>query len=133
MATMLGKPYIAISQEVLDAFGHDPASITGKTKRFQGWQAVEDIQTRIYRQQDTLHAFAASITEPSSELIGPNIFQDSITTLSNSLNQLEEQRSLIVAQAEQVVQALAHVKEIHTGVKVEYNEVLGHTSFKTKI
>lgn len=128
LSALLGRPYASVPKEVLDAFSHDPASITGSTRRFEMYRAVEYIHERVELQQETLRSFALSILDEDYISAGRSVFDHKITDLAESLHQLEQHRSRLAAEAEQVVQALAEVKEIHTGVKREYNDVMAHTS-----
>lgn len=128
LSVLLGTTHTPIAQEVLDAFSHDPASVTGSTRRFKSWRAVEDIHERIIRQQDTLQAFVASISQSADGGTHSSVIEEPITSLAQSLEQLEQRRQDIVDKAEEVAEALMRVKDIHTNVKKEYNDVLAHTS-----
>ena len=128
LAMLLDQPHVPISQDVLDAFSHDPASVTSGTRRLKSWRAVEDIQDRINRQRDTLHAFVASINASKDDVGSGSVFEEPIQSLSESLEKLEQRRQDIAHKAEQVAETLARVKDVHSSVKNEYNEVLAHTS-----
>lgn len=128
LSALLGQSYTSVPKEVLDAFSHDPASIIGSTRRLEMYRAVEYIHDRIVLQRETLRSFAFSLTDQNAEPVVRNFFEGKIAALAESLAQLERHRSRLAAEAENVVQALAEVKEIHTGVKREYNEVMAHTS-----
>lgn len=98
------------------------------TRRLRGWRAVEDICDRISRQRETLRSFAASIAHEEKPASSTYIFDGPIFTLSSSLEQLEHHRERIAREAEEVVATLARVKDIHSTVKREYNDVTAYTS-----
>lgn len=112
--------------ELLDAFNHDPAAVTGATRSFRGWRAVEDIHNRITRQRDTFRAFLMSgdigFTPSGSVLESP------IAALEQTLGQLGNHKQAIAAKARDIAGILTKVKGIHASVKTEYNETLSHTS-----
>ncbi|KAI0347755.1 hypothetical protein BDW22DRAFT_1424023 [Trametopsis cervina] len=128
LSDLLGTPYTSVPPEVLDAFSHDPASVISSTKRLKGWHAVEDIHARIALQRETLRNFASSLPRRGIGDGSDTALEDMLGTLSYSLDQLEEHRSRLSDDAEEVDEALVEVKEIHAGVKREYNEVMAHTS-----
>ncbi|CAL1694940.1 unnamed protein product [Somion occarium] len=128
LATLLGVPYVQIPQDVLDAFSHDPSSVVSSTKRFKSWRAVEDIHGRILRQREILRDFVTRTSEQGIQNPSKSFFEDTIASLTQSLDQLELQRQRIVREAETVAEALTRVKVVHGTVKREYNETLGHTS-----
>lgn len=128
LSTLLGRPYLSVPNAVLDAFSHDPASITGSTRRLEMYEAVEYIHERIVLQRETLRSFAESLADQEDRPPDGSVFEAKIMALIDSLDQLDQHRSRLATEAGHVVQALAEVKEIHTGVKKQYNEVMGHTS-----
>lgn len=128
LSLLLGISHASIPMEVLEALSHDPASVMSSTRRLRGWRAVEDICDRIKRQRDTLRNFAASIAKEESTSNTAYIFDGPIFSLSSSLDQLERHRERIAREAENVVATLAKVKEVHSTVKREYNDVTAHTS-----
>ena len=128
LAHLTGKTHTPIPQDVLDAFLHDPASVTAGTRRFKSWRAVEDIHDRISRQRNTLLGFAASPNQNEDEGDQFSVFDEPMSSLSASLEELEQRRQDIARKAEEVAEALISVKDIHANVKKEYNDVLAHTS-----
>jgi hypothetical protein len=124
----LGLPHRPLPQELLDAIGHDPASVTGPTRRFRGWRAVEAVQARMARQRETLRIFlsvaaeSGGFPEPASGLDKP------VEALIQSLDALESHRTEIAAKAQHVTEVLTRVKAMHAEVKKEYNDTLSHTS-----
>lgn len=116
-----------IPSELLDAFSHDPAAVTGATRRYRGWRAVEDIHGRISRQRDTFDIFLAMAQEQG---FSPpdSAFDRPIATLSQTLDKLEDHRKATVIKTREVTGILTRVKGIHASVKTEYNETLSHTS-----
>jgi len=129
LSEVLGLPSKRIPSEVLDAFIHDPSSVTNSTRSLKGWRAVEDIHSRILRQQDILHDFIASLQdEQPIVLSSESVFQEPVDSLAHSLEQLETHRDLLTAQAETVLETLTRVKQVHGLVKKEYNDAVSHTS-----
>ncbi|KAI0752206.1 hypothetical protein BC629DRAFT_1739397 [Irpex lacteus] len=132
LSDLLGKSYTAVPVEVLDALSHDPASVIGPTRRYKSWRAVEDIHERIRLQRKTLRDFASALTSTENDDSGGenSAFREILTTLADSLQQLHGHRMRLAGDAEEVAEALVEVKESHTAVKREYNEVMAHTSHK---
>lgn len=129
LSAVLGVPYQKIPLEVLEAFAHDPCAVTSRTRNSGGWNAVEEVHDRIRQQRKTLRVFADSVVEEQEYLaVTRNVFDDPITSLTESLDQLELHRQHIISQAERVMETLIAVKEVHRDVKKEYNDTLSHTS-----
>ncbi|EKM61344.1 uncharacterized protein PHACADRAFT_111833 [Phanerochaete carnosa HHB-10118-sp] len=128
LSLLLGISHTSIPLEVLEALSHDPASIMSGTRRLQGWRAVEDIDDLVNKQRDTLRSFAGAIIKGESASNTAYMFDGPIFSLSSSLDQLERHRERIAREAENVMAALAKVKETHSTVKREYNDVTAHTS-----
>lgn len=129
LSDLLRIPYPKIPPEVMDAFVHDPAAVTGATRRVKGWEAVEDIHVRIQRQRETLQSFlhAHDIGCDPAECTG-NVFDDQIATAMRALEQLGSQREALAQKAEEVTSLLKRVKAVHATVKKDYNDTLAHTS-----
>lgn len=122
----LAIPHNGLPRELLDAFGHDPAAVTGATRRFRGWKAVDDIHNRLVRQRDVFQAFLScsgcEIPIPTSVLNNP------IATLVRSVETLEAHNSKIAKRATDVGETLVAVQDMHTNVKTHYKATLSHTS-----
>ncbi|KAI0639561.1 hypothetical protein C8Q77DRAFT_1045434 [Trametes polyzona] len=129
LSDMLQIPYPKIPPEVMDAFVHDPAAVTGATRRVKSWQAVEDIHERIQRQRETLQCFLRSQDfDPSSVGTSGNVFDDQIGGALRALECLASHREALARKAEEVATALKRVKAVHATVKKDYNDTLAHTS-----
>ncbi|KAI0778335.1 hypothetical protein BD413DRAFT_601117 [Trametes elegans] len=128
LSDLLRIPYPKIPPEVMDAFVHDPASVTGATRRVKGWQAVEDIHSRIQRQRETLESFLRSQSEEGNVTPLSNVFDDQINAAMQALEQLALQREALVRKAEEVTTVLKRVKAVQATVKKDYNDTLAHTS-----
>lgn len=128
LSMLLGIPHTPISVEVLEALSHDPASVMSGTRTLRSWRAVEDICDRIVRQRETLRDFANSIAQEEGASGTPYLFDGPTFTLASSLEQLEHHRDRLAREAETVVANLAQVKETHSTVKRQYNDVVAHTS-----
>ncbi|KAL0951518.1 hypothetical protein HGRIS_008203 [Hohenbuehelia grisea] len=127
LSNRLGIPRQAIEQEIIEAFGHDPAAVTNSTRRLQGWRAVEDIHERVHRQRILLRRYLSGAHEEqlqgSDEALGVPI-----ASLLSSLTMLSAQHEELQVKAHEVGKVLNQVKSLHTEVKSEYNEALAHTS-----
>ncbi|KDQ31058.1 hypothetical protein PLEOSDRAFT_1075248 [Pleurotus ostreatus PC15] len=124
---MLDVPHVGMPQDVLDAFGHDPAAVTGSTRRLRGWEAVEDIHLRVLRQRDVLRRFIYSVEEKTP---GPmkSVLDHPIASLTRALEDITVQHEEITVKAQEVAKVLQSVKALHADVKAEYNETLAQTS-----
>ncbi|KAF4573167.1 hypothetical protein EYR36_007677 [Pleurotus pulmonarius] len=124
---MLDVPHVGMPQDVLDAFGHDPSAVTGSTRRLRGWEAVEDIHSRVLRQRDALRRFIYSVEEKTP---GPmkSVLDHPIASLTRALENITAQHEEITLKAQEVAKVLQSVKSLHADVKAEYNETLAQTS-----
>ena len=126
---LLNISFPTVPQEVFDAISHDPATMIGKTRRMNGWRAVEEVHCRINRQQEILSSFAATLTEINSRLPRPRrIFDEPLDGLMENLSRLEHHQGDLRKKENEATQALAHVRELHVLTKLEFNDTLGHTS-----
>jgi hypothetical protein len=126
---LLNMPFPTVPQEVFDAISHDPAAMTGQTRRLKGWRAVEEVHGRILRQQEMLSNFAAALMEINNQLPRPSrIFDESLIGLMGSLSRLEDHQVDLRKKEVEATQKLAHVRELHVLTKMEFNETSGHTS-----
>ncbi|THH19033.1 hypothetical protein EW146_g2044 [Bondarzewia mesenterica] len=128
MSKIFGLSFVPLSPELLDAFSHDPAVVTGSTRFYRGWRAVESIHEHIQRQQETVQTFLQQAEARGHLPPQPNILDKPLAALSRALDDLEGHRAAITEQSEKVAQALARVKELHSTVKTEYNDTAAHTS-----
>ncbi len=116
----------AVPKELVEAFGHDPAGVTGPTRRLQGWRAVEDIHHRVHRQQHTFKSFFNTFDEQPPS--GQCALDKPIEILEMSLEELEKQKTEITANAESVSQLLKAIQEVHGKLKEIYNNMVSHVS-----
>lgn len=122
----LGISYRSLPPELLDAIGHDPSAVTGGTRRYRGWQAVEDIHDRIARQRQIIGQFLSLAGEDSFS--APDVLDKPIMSLMEKLEALEKSQYPLREKADEVGKILAEVKSVHGTVKQEYNEALSQTS-----
>lgn len=123
---VLGKKCQALPKELVESFGHDPAAVTGATRRFKGWRAVEDIHQRLVRQRE---GFAEFVTVESRRASNPgSILDDQISSLMHSLSTLEEQKVVLAERAKEVESVLANVQKVHKEAKEAYDKTLSRTS-----
>ncbi|KAI0652002.1 hypothetical protein C8Q79DRAFT_935724 [Trametes meyenii] len=128
LSDLLQISYPRIPPEVMDAFVHDPAAVTGATQRVRGWEAVEDIHARIQRQRDILQSFICCDLQDGGPAPAANVFDHQIEGAIQALQQLASQREFLVRRAEEVTEVLKRVKVIQATVKKDYNDTLAHTS-----
>jgi hypothetical protein len=129
LSGLLGVPCLNVPQEVLEAFSHDPSAVTGSTRRFKGWRAVEDIHSRIAWQRAVLQNFVHSIAGLKGKLQMPTgIFDECISGLMASVSHLEQHRYGVFDKTDEVTDLLTRVRELHGMVKAEFNDTLAHTS-----
>ncbi|KAF8078854.1 hypothetical protein FPV67DRAFT_82266 [Lyophyllum atratum] len=124
--TSLGIAHIGLPRELIDAFGHDPAAVTGATRRFQGWRAVDDIQHRLFRQRDVFQAFLSRANCDSA--LPKSVLDDPISSLIQSLAALEEHSQKIAGRAMEADEGLKTVQATHDAVKKSYKETSSRTS-----
>lgn len=122
----LQVPYRALPAELLEAFCHDPAAVTGGTRRARGWRVVEDIHNRVLRQREVFRAFLGASQDPPTSY--KSIFDEPIRALHETFSKLEAHQVSIASKARKITGILTRVKGIHASVKTEYNETLSHTS-----
>lgn len=122
----LGKKYHALPKELIETFGHDPAAVTGSTRRLRGWRAVEDIHQRLIRQRQVLATFISSESNRSSDF--GSILDDEVTSLTQNLSILEEQKKSIAERVQEVETALEDVQKTFKGVKTAYDMTVPLTS-----
>jgi hypothetical protein len=122
----LGIPHKGLPRELLDAFGHDPAAVTGNTRRYQGWRAVDDIHRRLLRQRELFRAFLSHKNTDMS--VSKSVLDEPIASLVLSLSELEVHSRMIAERATEAAETLKSVQKIHAGVKSDYKSTLSHTS-----
>ncbi|KDQ63308.1 hypothetical protein JAAARDRAFT_374068 [Jaapia argillacea MUCL 33604] len=127
LSSLVGLRQKHLPSELIEAFSHDPAAVTGSTRRLKGWRAVEDVHNRIAVQQEILHSFVSK-NENGVSLSPACIFDDPIAGLRQSLDRLERYHQDVVLSARTVGELLGKVKIIHGDVKKKYNDTLAHTS-----
>jgi hypothetical protein len=115
-----------VPKDLIDAFGHDPAGVTGSTRRMQGWRAVEDIYLRIHRQRQIFRSFFEAFEEILPIDLCP--LDKPIETLEGLLQALKIQKAKISSDAETVSELLEFVREVHGKVKEDYNKTVSHVS-----
>ncbi|TFK77329.1 hypothetical protein BDN72DRAFT_867071 [Pluteus cervinus] len=123
----VGLQQLAIPRDLLDSFSHDPAVVTGSTRRHQGWRAVEDIHNRVVRQRKVFQNFLRQVHNQEN-CERRNILDDPMSSLLRSLKALQQHKTSIATEAQKVAQELKDVKVVHQDVKDGYNKTLSHTS-----
>ncbi|KAJ7596637.1 hypothetical protein C8J56DRAFT_882340 [Mycena floridula] len=128
LTRVIGIPYKSLPQDLLEAFSHDPAAVTGGTRRYRGWQAVDDIHNRLGRQRNIFQNFLQHEPEYGTFSTPNGVLTDPIDSLLTTLNSLEDIRREVLARTKEVSEVLKSVQTTHIQVKAEYNETLSHTS-----
>lgn len=123
---ILGKKYQALPKELVESFGHDPAAVTGATRRLKGWRAVEDIHQRLMRQREVFAEFVTTESRRTSDY--GSILDDQISSLMHNLSVLEEQKVVLAERAKEVESALENVQNVHKEAKEAYDKTLSQTS-----
>lgn len=123
---VVSNPKNRVPLDVLESLGHDPANVTGATRKFQGWRAVEDIYFRLARQRETLSNYLASASTTSS--FDTSVFDSPIESLIQALDELASKKVEVGEKALQVSEKLDETRKMHATVKQEYNDTLAHVS-----
>ncbi|KAF9454083.1 hypothetical protein P691DRAFT_656679 [Macrolepiota fuliginosa MF-IS2] len=122
----LGKKYQSLPKELVESFGHDPAAVTGATRRLKGWRAAEDIHQRLIRQREVFSTFINLESRQTSD--NGSILDDKISSLMGSLNILEQRKEELAGTAKEVESVLRDVQEEYKSTKEDYNKTVSLTS-----
>lgn len=122
----LGKKYQALPKELVESFGHDPAAVTGATRRLRGWRAVEDIHQRLIRQREVFSTFIAMESRKTSD--HESILDDKVSSLTRSLAILEERKEKLAERAKEVESVLRDVQKVYKDAKKDYDKTMSLTS-----
>ncbi|KAJ7161366.1 hypothetical protein C8R43DRAFT_880779 [Mycena crocata] len=128
LSTLLKVPYTGIPRELVDAFSHDPAAVTGVTRKYKSWRAVDDIYNRLARQRETFREFLSRSPDVDCFSTAESVLADPIIALMESLKTLDSERQDIAQRATEVSHRLKEVQTTHAQVKSSYNGTLSHTS-----
>lgn len=121
----LGVSYEGLPKELLEAFSHDPAAVMGATRRLRGWRAVDDIHFRLLRQRQVFQAY---LSQSVKNTLSQSVLGNPISALTKTLEILESHEETVASRAKEVTELLKSVDELHSVVKLQYNETLSHTS-----
>lgn len=127
LAQIHGTPYRGLPQELLDAFSHDPSSVTGRIRGQSGWKAVEDIHARILRQREVFRIYL-SVLENDVVSVPDSLLDKPISSLMDTLGKVGYEMEALSHKELEVASALAKVKSLHAQVRSKYNNALSHTS-----
>lgn len=118
-----------LPRELLEVFSHDPAAVTGQTRRLRGWRAVDDIHKRLGKQRAVCRLFLSEHIDKTGGDIGiGSVLREPVNTLISSLESLEQFKANVQFKAREIGELLMHVQNIHAQVKANYNSTLSHTS-----
>ncbi|OAX35281.1 hypothetical protein K503DRAFT_697262 [Rhizopogon vinicolor AM-OR11-026] len=120
-------PHRGLPQELLEAFSHDPSSVTGGIRGQSGWRAVEDIHARILRQREVFQIYLP-VAEKDIVSMPDSLLDEPISSLMDTLGGVEHEMEALTHKELEVASALAKVKSLHTQVKRKYNNAISHTS-----
>ncbi|KAJ7040401.1 hypothetical protein C8F04DRAFT_1312860 [Mycena alexandri] len=132
LSNLLHIPYNGLPRELAEAFGHDPAAVTGGTRSYKSWRAVDDIHQRLARQRETFQEFISCAGNVDHSVIPESVLADPIASLMGSLKSLDSERQEVAWRATEVFDVLMRVKNVHAEVKTAYNDTLSHTSIWKK-
>lgn len=118
--------HLPLPKELVEAFSHDPAAVTGATRRLSGWRAVEDIHQRVLRQREIFQSFLHQERGPPVDSMP--ILGSPIAKLIGALDVLEAEKNDIVTTTTSLTDLLQKVQTIHRGVKTDYNNTVSVTS-----
>lgn len=125
MANTHGIPHRGLPVELLEAFNQDPSSVTGGTRERKGWRAVEDVHTRILRQQQVFKMYLSVAEE---DVVPDSLLDEPISSLMDTLGELGHKKETLTHKQLEMAGVLAEVKSLHAQVKNEYNDTLSRTS-----
>ncbi|KAJ6621153.1 hypothetical protein B0H10DRAFT_1790560, partial [Mycena sp. CBHHK59/15] len=128
LANSLNIPYKGIPRNLMDAFSHDPAAVTGPTRKYRSWRAVDDIHNRLALQRETFREFLSHTPDIDCSKGSGSVLADPIAALVQSLKTLDAERREIAWKATEVSDILKTVQTVHGEVKSAYNGTLTHTS-----
>ncbi len=123
---ILGKKYQALPKDLVESFGHDPAAVTGATRRLKGWRAVEDIHQRLGRQREVFAAFIQTESHRASDY--GTILDGQISSLVQNLSALEEQKVVLAERTKEVESVLHDAHQVHKEAKEAYGKAVSETS-----
>jgi hypothetical protein len=120
--------YRSLPPDLLETFSHDPAAVTGSTRRYKGFRAVDDIHNRLVRQREVFQLFIANEARYGVTMAPKGVLTEPITQALASLEKLEKLKEEVKAQVTQVSSILKDAQKQHAVVKSDYNETLSHVS-----
>ncbi|KAF8665356.1 hypothetical protein AX16_000375 [Volvariella volvacea WC 439] len=120
----LGIRDIPHIKELSESLNHDPAAVTGNTRKLKGWKAVEDIHCRLVRQRALFRQFLEANHAPECKWS----LDQSINSLRESLDKLQENQRVMTEEGHRVASLLNRVRDTHVNVKETYKRVLAETS-----
>lgn len=123
---ILGQRQRVLPKDLVESFGHDPAAVTGLTRRLKGWRAVEDIHQRLVKQRQIFSAFIA--LESHRMVDHKSILDDKVSRLIQSLSVLEERREELTKRAKDVEHLLQDVQKSYESAKTNYDKSVALTS-----
>ena len=112
-----------LPRELLEVFSHDPAAVTGQTRRLRGWRAVDDIHKRLGKQRAVCRLFLSEHIDKTGGDIGiGSVLREPVNTLISSLESLEQFKANVQFKAREIGELLMHVQNIHAQVKANYKD-----------
>lgn len=124
--SILGQRQQVLPKDLVESFGHDPAAVTGLTRRLKGWRAVEDIHQRLVKQRQIFSAFIAFETHRTFD--HESILDDKVSRLTQNLSVLEERREELTKRTEDVESLLQAVQKYYESAKTDYDKSVALTS-----
>ncbi|KAF8641053.1 hypothetical protein AX17_000697 [Amanita inopinata Kibby_2008] len=116
-----------LPRELMEAFNHDPAAVTGPTRRLRSWRAVDDIHNRLVKQRAIFRQFLSEQAN-QGQIVAESLLKEPANALISSLESLERYKTAIQYKAEETGEMLRKVQNVHMKVKTDYYVALSHTS-----
>ncbi|KAL0071727.1 hypothetical protein AAF712_000649 [Marasmius tenuissimus] len=128
LMSSLGLAFKGLPSELIEAFVHDPAAVTGHTRRYRGYKAVDDIHNRLARQRAIFHSFLQNDAGEGGFPVTDDILRDPISALLQSIGQLEAHHDGIATKVKEASSLLEETQAIHNQVKDDFHGALSHTA-----
>ncbi|KAF5352719.1 hypothetical protein D9756_006000 [Leucocoprinus leucothites] len=124
--SVLGKKQQILPKELVESFGHDPAAVTGVTRRLRGWRAVEDIHQRLVKQRQIFSAFITLESHRTTD--HGSILDEKVSSLVQNLSVLEGRKEDLAKRTKEVQSLLQSVQKSYKDVKIDYDRAVPLTS-----
>lgn len=129
MAESLSLQYTRLPQGVLDAFSQDCGSLSSGTRKgVTGWRCVEETFERSEKQRKILRKYVKSRSVKPSSLPQVGIYEKETKALSDLVEELHKQRSVVLSRVRSAGELLKEVKKLRDVLKPEFDAAGKYTS-----